>query len=208
MSEARPYTLTHDKERLIFMTSSYRAEKESVLHRGIYSRELASMLSSASITGAIYIFIAFNYSVNIFHYLALLIIFILAFIGLRETIFKEKELKVIFDKSSSTATLIWPGILFKRTETFSFDDVESVRIGSKRIIPENIDGIEFVERISRQHGSAVPGLGEEAEFVTLNLQLKDGSERLIYAQKIEGRVNGEPDIPINEIRSFLNAQEN
>lgn len=204
MVKEKPYTLTHDKERLIFITSSFRAEKESVLHQGIYSNELASMLTALTITGIVYVIIAFNYSVNIFHYIILIIIFILSFIGLRESIFKERQLKVVFDKSNRIARITRPGIVLNKTETIPFDDIDSVRVGSKRIQPENIEGIEFVERISRQHGSAVPGLGEETEFVTLNLRMRDGSERLIYANRIRETINGEPEIPLREIRDFLN----
>jgi len=207
MNEERAYTLTQEEGRMIFKTSLYRVEKESVLHKGIYSRELASMLSSATITGIIYIYIAFHYTTTPILYPVLLAIFIIAFVGLRETLFREKELTVIFDKVNGTATLLWPGILFKRKETIPLDDIESVMVGSKRIIPENIDGIEFVERISRQHGSAVPGLGEEKEFVTLNLRLRDGSERIIYAQRIGKRIGEEPGIPIREIRKFLHGED-
>jgi|GEM_PF-2791212 hypothetical protein len=208
MDKDRPYTLNVEKERLIFMTLSYRAEKESVLHKGIYSRELASMLSSATITGILYIYIAFNYSMHTLYYLILLIVFVLTFIGLRESIFKERALTLILDRTRRMATIMWPRVLWNKTETIPFDQIESVEVGSKRIVPENIDGIEFVERISRQHGSAVPGLAEEAEFVTLNLRLKDGSERLIYAQKIGGRIDEEPDIPLREIRAFLQEGNN
>jgi len=194
--------LVHENGRLIFITSSFKAEKESVLHKGIYSNEFASMLSALAITGIVYMIIAFNYKVTILHYLLLITIFVLAFIALRESIFKERHLKVIFDKSDRTVRIIWPGP-FKKTETIPFKEIESLQVGSKKISPENIDGIEFVERISRQHGSVVPGLSEEVEFVTLCLQLRDGSERLIYAEKIEGKIDGEPEIPLREIKDFL-----
>ena len=70
---------------------------------------------------------------------------------------------------------------------------------------ENIDGIQFVQRISAQHGSAMPELTDVEEFITLSLKLTDGSERIIYAGKIDGgKIDGEPSIPLNEIRSFLN----
>jgi len=206
MDRERPYRLSIEKERLIFMTSSYRAEKESVLHKGIYSLELASMLSSATITGILYIYIAFNYGITTFHYLLLLIIFVFGFIGLRASLFREKKLRLILDRGRRMATIIRPGILFNRREVIAFDQIDSVHVGTRRIVPENIDGIEFVERISRQHGSAVPGLGEEVEFITLNLRLKDGSERLIYARKITSRVGEEPEIPLREIREFLDKE--
>ncbi len=64
--------------------------------------------------------------------------------------------------------------------------------------------IKFVQKISAQHGSAMPELSEEEEFITLSFSLADGSDRVIYAGKIDGgKVDGEPSIPVNEIRNFL-----
>jgi len=206
MDKGRPYRLSIEGERLIFTTFSYKAEKEGVLHKGIYSRELASMLSSVTITGGLYVYIAFHYTMDTLYYILLIIVFILIFIGLRESIFKERALSLTLDRAKGMATIVWPKALWKRTEAIPLDQIESVEVGSKRIVPENIDGIEFVERISRQHGSAVPGLAEEVEFVTLGLRLKDGSERLIYAQKISGRIGEEPDIPLMQIREFLQKE--
>jgi hypothetical protein len=79
--------------------------------------------------------------------------------------------------------------------------MKSVDIGSSQILPVNLDGIEFVQKISAQHGSPVPGLGEEKEFVTLLLKLTDETERIIYAEKIDNK--NEPVLPLNEIRGFL-----
>ncbi|HDH01423.1 MAG TPA: hypothetical protein ENG80_06415 [Nitrospirae bacterium] len=79
------------------------------------------------------------------------------------------------------------------------DSISSVVAGSKKFVPENIDGIRFVEKISAQHGSFVPGLGDEEEYVTLSLKLSDGTERIIYAV----RTDDEPDIPLKQIQRFL-----
>jgi hypothetical protein len=83
------------------------------------------------------------------------------------------------------------------------DHISSIEVGSIKYVPENIDGIDFVQRISLQHGSAVPGLGNEEEYITLLLKLTDGSERIIYA----GRSEEEPELPITEMRNFLGIQK-
>ena len=50
----------------------------------------------------------------------------------------------------------------------------------------------------------MPGLSETEEFITLSLRLTDGTERMIFAAKIEsGKVDGEPEIPLREIKEFL-----
>lgn len=71
-------------------------------------------------------------------------------------------------------------------------------------MPEDRDAARFVEKISRQHGSVVPGIGDKAEFVTLSLKLTDGTERLIYAQRIFD--NDVPDMPIKEIQDFIEGK--
>ena len=88
-----------------------------------------------------------------------------------------------------------------KKEVIPFGDIGSVEMGSTRYDPVNIDGIHFVQKISAQHGSAVPGLSESEEFVTLSIRKTDGSEKTIFAGKIED----EPDIPLNEIKDFMES---
>jgi hypothetical protein len=83
------------------------------------------------------------------------------------------------------------------------DHISSIEVGSIKYVPENIDGIDFVQRISLQHGSAVPDLGNEEEYITLLLKLTDGSEQIIYA----GRSEEAPELPITEMRNFLGIQK-
>ncbi|TNF53219.1 hypothetical protein EP227_06240 [bacterium] len=83
------------------------------------------------------------------------------------------------------------------------DQISSIEVGSVKYVPENIDGIDFVQKISLQHGSPVPGLGDEEEYITLLLNLADGSERIIYA----GRSEEEPELPITEMRNFLGIKK-
>lgn len=68
-------------------------------------------------------------------------------------------------------------------------------------MPEDSDAAKFVEKISRQHGSVVPGLADEAEFATLSLKLTDGTERLIYAHRVFD--DNKSDMPTKEIKDFI-----
>jgi hypothetical protein len=201
MTEEKPYSIITEIDKLCFRTSSFEADKESVLHKGIYNYELSSMLSAMILSGIVYTIMAFSFKVTIIHYLASTLIFIVAFICCRRYIFRDRDLEIVFDKTKKSARLCWPGFIGMRTEEIPFGSIKSVEAGSRQIIPVNIDGIEFVQKISAQHGSPVPGLGEEKEFVTLLLKLTDGTERIIYAGRIEN-IN-EPSLPLNEIRGFL-----
>ena len=113
----------------------------------------------------------------------------------------EKYLEIIMDKQSGTARLVISGAFSKRTEEIALNDIVSVETGIERFEPENKDGADFVQKISVQHGSPVPGLGEAEEFVTLYLIMKDGAKKVIYA----GNINEEPDVPVLKIRKFLST---
>jgi hypothetical protein len=203
MTREKPYSLIIEGDRLIFTTSFYRADKGSVLHKEIYNYELASMMTGIIICGALYVIIAFNFEVMIIHYIALVLLFMLLFILLRRSVFREKYLTLIVDRGSDTASLSTPGFFGEKKEEIRLSGIDDIEVGSVSVFPEDRDAARFVEKISRQHGSVVPGLADEAEFVTLSLRLNDGTERLIYAAKIEAGLDGEPDVPLKEIRSFI-----
>ena len=201
MTHKKPYTIITEMNKLCFSTHSYEADKESMLHKGIYNYEMASILSATMIAGTVYAILALYFKVTVILYIASTLMFIIAFVGLRRFIFRERDLEIVFDKTMKVATLSTPGLVGMRTEKISFDSILSVEAGSRHIIPTNIDGIQFVQKISAQHGSPMPGLGEEKDFVTLLLKLTDGTERTIYTGKIDNK--NEPSLPLNEIRDFL-----
>jgi hypothetical protein len=201
LKEENLYSITVKTDMLCFRTSSYEADKESMLHKGIYNYELASMSSAMMLSGAIYAIMAFNFNVTIFHYIASVLIFIIAFISFRKFIFRERYLEIVLNKTKEVATLRQSRFIGMRTKEIPFSSIESVEAGSRQVLPVNIDGIKFVQKISAQHGSPVPGLEEEKEFVTLLLKLTDGTERVLYTGKIENI--SEPSLPLVEIRAFL-----
>jgi hypothetical protein len=206
MNKKNNYQLKTENDRLVFTTSSFRAEKTSVLHSGVYTREFSSMLFASAVAVFVHMAISsININTAVYRYLIIIFLFVVSFLGANKFIFKKTHIEVIFDKPEKTAIITRYGIIIKKTEEIPFSSIKSVELGSRKFIPENIDGIEFVQRISAQHGSAMPELTDVEEFITLSLKLTDGSERIIYAGKIDGgKINGEPSVPLNEIRSFLN----
>ena len=198
MDQKKSYSIKTEGMTLIFRTSSFKAEKSSVLHSGVYSKEFMSILFASGACMFVYMLLSPSLG-GLSLYSALLLMLVAAFIGARKYIFKEKYFEAVFNRSSGTARLIYPGAFSKKTEEIPLANIDSVEIDTKRFEPENKDGADFVQKISIQHGSPVPGLGEPEEFVTLSLRLKDGSERIIYA----GNVKDEPEVPVQEIREFI-----
>ena len=196
------YQLEMEGTKLIFKTSSFKAERTSVLHSGVYTKEFSSMLFASSAGLAAYMLTGGR--PPLIRYALLIIIFAAAFLGAGKYIFKEKELQVVFDKKDKTVFMLQSGLIIKKREKIPFSSIRSVDMGSRQFVPENIDGINFVQKISAQHGSVVPGLGEVDEFITLSLRLTDGSERIIYAARTSlAEVDSRPDVPAREIRNFL-----
>jgi hypothetical protein len=203
MKDESTYKIRRTENELIFETGSYSAEKSSVLHSGVYSREFSSMLLASAL--CLGIFVASGYMVDdarLKRFIASIIFFIPLFLMSRKTLFRDRVLRLMMDADSDTALLTRPGILTDRKEKIPFENIVSIDIGSRRFAPDNPDAVQFVQKISAQHGSPVPGLGDIEEYVTLSLKLTDGSERIIYA----GRIEDEPELPVNEMRKFLGGR--
>jgi len=201
MTDQKNYKLTVEGDTLTFRTSSFKAEKSSVLHSGVYSKEFMSILFASGACMFTYMLLSPSLG-GLPLYTALVFMLVAAFTGAHRYIFKEKYLETVFNRSSGTARLIHSGAFSKKAEEILLANIDSVEIDTKRFEPENKDGADFVQKISVQHGSAVPGLGEPEEFVTLSLRLKDGSEKIIYADNVEK----EPDVPVQKIREFIFTQ--
>jgi len=187
---------------LTFTTSSFKAEKTSVLPSGVYSKEFSSMLLASALSASIYM-LANVINNPVVRSALFLIFFIIFFYGSRKYIFYDKKLKITFNNNSKSAIITRPGIILNKTEVLPFTSIRSVKMGNRKFTPDNPDGVAFVEKISAQHGSYVPGLGDEEEFLTLSLVLTDGTERIFFA----GHVEDEPEIPLNKIRDHMGMKE-
>ena len=194
------FDLKTDGNRMIFTTPFFKAEKTSVLHSGVYTKEFSSMLLSGAVALFVYMITEFmTHKLAVLRYLLIIVILVASFIGGIKFIFKEKYLEAVFNKSNRSVTISQSGIFSKKVETIPFADIESVELGTKSFVIENIDAIKFVQKIALQHGGEIPGLEQEEEFITVALKLADNSERTIFA----GKSDSEPETPFNEIKLFL-----
>ncbi len=166
---------------LLFRTEHFSAEGEGVLHKGIYNKDFASVLSSLATAGLIFAAMAMHYKRTILPHVAFAVIFVGGYPLFRMFVFKDKSLEALFDESRGLAEISITGLIGKKTESFPLSAVNSVLIERRNIGVENPDGVEFVEKIAAQHGTVIPGFGEEKTFFLLKLMMADGSDRLIYA---------------------------
>jgi hypothetical protein len=175
------YKIERTGALLLFKTEHFSAERESVLHKGIYNKEFASVLSSLAVAGLIYTALAIEHKKAILPHVAFAVIFIGGYPLFRMFVFKDRYLEALFDLSKGLAEISISGLLGKNKESLPLSAVKSVLIESKKIGVENPDAVEFVEKISAQHGTVIPGFGQEKTFFMLKLKLADGSDRMVYA---------------------------
>jgi hypothetical protein len=91
------YHITIGQDMLSFMTSSFQAEKESVLPKGVYTKEFSAMLCASAACILAYMIISFTVNlITAIHIVILIGIFITFFLFSRKFLFREKYLEVIF----------------------------------------------------------------------------------------------------------------
>ncbi|MDI6728785.1 MAG: hypothetical protein QMD44_07690, partial [Thermodesulfovibrionales bacterium] len=83
MDNNKAYQINIKDNMLIFRTSSFRAEKGSVLHSGIYNRELASSLAAGALVMLLGFFFAASFKITTVHFVVALLLFVIFFIVFR-----------------------------------------------------------------------------------------------------------------------------
>jgi hypothetical protein len=131
------------------------------------------------------------------------LVFLLIFAGgfplFRTYIFRESLMEVVFNTAAGQAKIYTRWITKKLKETIALNSIKHISIEKRTQEVENPDAVEFVEKISLQHGTVIPGFGEEKILFLLKLHLADGSERIIYSDSVMQDVLSAHD----EIKEFL-----
>lgn len=193
------YSITKSDSLLTLRTVHFAVDTGSVLHSGIYNREFASVLTSLAVAGFVYMVLVMNIKKPLVPHIAFILVLIACFPFFRRFIFKERYMETVFDGSKGTAEICVTGIMRRKMDSVPLRDIVNVIIESRKKEIENPDGVHFVEKISLQHGMAIPGFGEEKVFFLLKLILADGTDRVIYVDRVMHYVLSAYD----EIKEFL-----
>ena len=177
----RKYSINKVGDKLFFMTPAYRTEIESVLHSGIYNREFTSVLASAVIAGIVFVIVAINTGGSLIQWLVFLLVFAAGFPLFRTFVFRESLMEVVFNRTAGHAEVSVIGNKKRLKETIPLSSIKDISIESRRRKVENPDAVKFVEKISLQHGTVIPGFGKETIIFLLRLHLNDDSERIIFS---------------------------
>lgn len=180
------YKLIITPEHLTFKTFFYKAEKGSILHNALMNRETTSLIVASFISGLLFVLFAINFMIGTLEYVEFIILFGLLFLFFRMSIFKERPLEVMFLKDG--VRIKYPSFIIKRVENFNMNKVKSISVVKRIFNIENPEGAEIVKKISLQHGTVIPDFTESQELYLLLLELKDETNRVIYADRRSERI--------------------
>lgn len=193
------YQLEIEGNRLIFRTSSFTSERGSILHSGIYNRELASVLAASLISGGVFVFLSFSAGNKLLLYLLPLFIFIVTFLFFRTMVLREPQLSAMFDKGSGQVSIAIRKPFSLVKSSFPITSMSDVILNHNEFEPMNPDGIAVVEKIALQHGTVIPGFGEKEEFYDVELSFGPEKSIRIFSSR-EREVALEI---LNKIKAFL-----
>ncbi|HWR57302.1 MAG TPA: hypothetical protein VN328_00315 [Thermodesulfovibrionales bacterium] len=154
---------------IVFKTSSFRTEGRSVLHSGIYNRELSSSLAAGAVIVAVGFFFAGYLRITAVYFIITILSFAALFILFRIYVFREPVLETVFDHDKGLITLSLKKVLGGEVQSYPMTELSSVGLGHVTVQPQNIDGIRIVEKIALQHGTVIPGFGKREDFYTVDL---------------------------------------
>lgn len=175
------YSLSKDNARLLFKTANFSAGQKSVLHSGIYNPEFSSWLASFTLAGIAYFILVMSFGKEIVFYAVFMALFIGTFPLFRRYVFREQFLETVIDRAEEKAVIVRHGIRKKVLETIPLSDITDIWIDTQKAEVVNRDGVEFVQKISAQHNTVIPGFGEETPFYCLKLRRNDGTDRVLFA---------------------------
>jgi len=199
-SENSTYRMAKDTTRLVFRTTSFVANRGSVLHSGIYNREFSSVLASFALAGIAYFLLVTGFGKKTFFYAVFMVLFIGTFPLFRTYVFRERYAEAVFDRAAATIEISRSWIRRKVLLNKPLESIAGIRIDTTKTEIVNRDGVAFVEKISAQHGTVIPGFGEEATFYSLKLRFSNGTESTLFADRNMRDVISVYD----EIKGFLN----
>jgi len=196
----KPYQIERKGNTVVLKTTSFRTERRSVLHSGVFNRELASSLAAGAVILVQSFFFALYFRITVIYLIAVVFLFAALFILFRIYVFREAVLETVFDNEKGTVTISLKRTIGTSVKSYSLGALRAIRLGHVSTQPDNIDAVRLVERVALQHGTVIPGFGKTEDFYTVELDF-DGEKPVIFsAGDREGAVS-----MLTELKSSLSG---
>ena len=192
MNESGTYRVEIEDNRVTLRTTSFKAERGSVLNSGIFTREFSSSFVAVAVSAAVFVFFALRHELRILHYAIVVAVFILVFPLARIYLFKEPCLETVFDLDTKSVDITLRKPFGSKSIKRSLDSLDDIRINHIRMEPENPDGVAFVKKIALQHGTVIPGFGQVEDFYSVELRF-DGEGFVILTTRTESEARAVVD---------------
>jgi hypothetical protein len=183
----------------VFRTGSFSSEGRSVLHSGIYNRELSSSLAAGAAVLMFGLFFARYFKLSAVFFIVTIVLFAVLFVSLRIYIFREPALEAVFDKGKMTITISIRKRIRNVVRSFPMGKLSGIALDHVTVQPQNMDGVEFVEKIALQHGTVIPGFGKKEDFYTMSLDFQ-GEKVVIFS----ARDKQSAEAAASELRKYVN----
>ena len=175
------YRTLKSGDRLVFRTEHFAQTGESVLHGGIFNRELSSLLASVAVATALSLVFFLQGKRSYLYYVLILVVLFGAFPLFRTFVFRDRFLEAVFSAATGRTEILIPGFVGKTRKVIERGGIGSLLVEKRATQVDNPDAVEFVERISAQHGASIPHFEKEISRYLLFLKLTDGGDILLFA---------------------------
>ncbi len=202
MEKKKEYNISINKGALVFTTTSFVADEGSILHSGIYSRELTSSLSAGAVLVALAIILGYlNVKLSV-PLIALAVVgFFVLTVLFRTYLFFEEFMRVEVNKARNQVTF-FKKALRSTSETVSMDLLRSIRWGLTLHVPKNPDGVGVVKKISASHGMPIPGFGESREIHSVIFEFTDERDIMVFSSEDQDEV----DAVLEMMKNFVGGR--
>ncbi len=185
---------------LVLRTTSYKAEKGSILRSGIFNRELSSSLAAGAVILFAGFFLGIYAKITAAHFVSAIALFAALFILFRLYLFREPILETVVDREKGIITVAKKKTIGGGTRSYRMNDFSDVRLDHLTLQPDNLDGVRVVEKIALQHGMVIPGFGKNEGFHKVLLSFH-GESVVIFATKEKY----EAETVVTRIKEFMNC---
>jgi len=192
------YQIEKSENGVVVRTTSFRTERRSVLHSGIFNRELASSLAAGAVMVIMGFFFALYFRITVVHFIAAVFVFAALFILFRMYAFREAVLETTFDMEKKTIRVLLKRTMGSRRQLYPMDALAGIRIHHLSMEPENMDAVKLVEKVAVQHGTVIPGFGKVEDFYFVELDFREKKIVIFSARDRQGAESF-----VDELRSSL-----
>jgi hypothetical protein len=192
------YQIERSGNRVVVRTTSFRTERRSVLHSGIFNRELASSLAAGAVIVLMGFFFALSVRITVVHFITAGFMFAILFILFRMYVFREAVLETAFDWEGKTITISLKRSTGSSFRSYPVDALARIRIHHVSMEPENPDAVKLVEKVAVQHGTVIPGFGKVEDFYSVALDFREKKAVIFTARDRQRAVSF-----VDELRSAL-----